>query len=185
MIVIVEGEKDVNSLRAIGVPATCNPDGAPKPGQKPKWREEFSKELAGADIVIIPDHDDQGYVHADAIASMSAGIASRVRMLKLAEHWRDCPKGGDVSDWLAKGHTREELDALIEHAPEYAKQELGSPTSANDGTALGYSWHLIWHGEEESTTVRKWLVYDLLPETGAALNHNGSSPGSAGEAAKV
>jgi hypothetical protein len=115
-IFIAEGEKDVDNLRALGVPATCNPDGAPKPGQHPKWTPEFSEALRGADLFIIPDHDEQGYAHADAIVQMSAGIANSIRVLKLAEHWPDCPKGGDISDWLAAGHTREELDALIMRA---------------------------------------------------------------------
>jgi hypothetical protein len=155
-IVIPEGEKDVDTLRAIGVPATCNPDGAPKPGQKPKWRPEFSEELRGADIVVIPDHDDQGYAHAEAIASMSAGVAKSVRVLKLAEHWPECPKGGDVSDWIAKGHTREELDALLEQAPQYVKP-LPSPGN-------GWQFH-----DEEPSPLTHWLVKNLLPETGAGL----------------
>jgi hypothetical protein len=49
---------------------------------------------------------------------MSVGITKRVRILALARHWPECPKGGDVSDWLAAGHTREELDRLIDGAPE-------------------------------------------------------------------
>jgi len=43
------------------------------------------------------------------------------------------------------------------------------PLPANDGAAFGYSWHLIWHGEVDPTSARKWLVQDLLPETGVAL----------------
>jgi Toprim domain len=113
-ILVVEGEKDVLSLERIGIVATCNPGGASEPGKTSKWKKEYSEALRDADIIIIPDHDPAGYAHADAIASMSAGIAKSVRVLKLADHWPDCPKGGDVSDWLAAGHTREELDELIE-----------------------------------------------------------------------
>jgi hypothetical protein len=58
-----------------------------------------------------------------------------------------------------------DLDELIE--ADYASQE--PPHSANDGAAFGYSWNLIWHGEVGSTSPRKWLVQDLLPETGVAL----------------
>src|SRR5262245_6399035 len=57
-IFVVEGEKDVDNLRALGVPATCNPDGAAEPGQKSKWRPEFSEVLRDADIIVIPDHDE-------------------------------------------------------------------------------------------------------------------------------
>jgi putative DNA primase/helicase len=115
-ILIVEGEKDVDNLRRIGVPATCNFDGAAKFGEAPKWRPEYSEALRGADVVVMPDHDEAGYAHADAIGSVLIGIAKSVRMLKLAEHWADCPRGGDISDWLKAGHTREALDALIEQA---------------------------------------------------------------------
>src|SRR5262249_16540703 len=119
VVVIVEGEKDVDNLWKIGMPATCNPGGASEPGKKPKWRREYSERLRGADIVIIPDHDEPGRAHADAIAQRSTGFVKRIRVLDLAKHWPECPKGGDVSDWLAAGHTREELDALIEQAPDW------------------------------------------------------------------
>jgi AAA domain len=116
-IVIVEGEKDVESLRKIGVPATCNPGGASKPDKATKWRPEYSELLRGADIVVVPDNDGPGHAHADAIVSMSTGIAKSIRRLDLAKHWPQCPPNGDISDWLAAGHTREQLDTLIEQAP--------------------------------------------------------------------
>jgi putative DNA primase/helicase len=116
LILIVEGEKDVDNLWRIGAPATCNFDGAAKFGETPKWRPEYSETLRNADIVVILDHDEAGYAHADAIASMLIGIAKNVRTLKLAEHWADCLRGGDISDWLKAEHTREALDALIERA---------------------------------------------------------------------
>jgi hypothetical protein len=132
-ILIVEGEKDVLNLQRIGLVATCNPGGASEPGKKPKWRKEYSETLRGGDVIIIPDHDPAGYAHADAIASISAGLAKSVRVLKLAEHWPDCPKGGDVSDWLAAGHTREQLDALIEHAKPWTCQETTSGKQKANG----------------------------------------------------
>jgi hypothetical protein len=90
----------------------------------------YSESLGGADIVVIPDHDAAGYAHADAAAKASLGTAKRVRMFTLAKHWPECPKGGDISDWLAAGHTREELYALIEHAPGHGsaeKNDYGQP----------------------------------------------------------
>src|SRR5262249_33162477 len=105
-IYVVEGEKDADSLWRIGVPATCNPDGASEPDKKPKWRSEYSEMLRAADLIVIPDNDPAGRAHADAIVSQSTGIAASVRMLDLAQHWPGCPKGGDISDWLAAGHTR-------------------------------------------------------------------------------
>ena len=136
-ILVVEGEKDADSLWRIGIPATCSPDGASDIGKAAKWRMAYSESLGGADIVVIPDHDAAGYAHADATAKASLGTAKRVRMLTLAKHWPDCPKGGDISDWLAAGHTGEELAKLIEAAPDYvppegAKKEA-SPASNGNG----------------------------------------------------
>ena len=125
-VLIVEGEKDVENLRRIGIPATCNPEGASEPGKKPKWRQDYSEALRDADIVIIPDHDSPGYAHANAIAELSNGIAKSVRVLKLADFCVDCPKGGDVSDWIAAGHTREQLDDLITQAKPW------TPTANNN-----------------------------------------------------
>ena len=119
-IAIVEGEKDADNLWRIGLPATCNFDGAADTGRKPKWKLEYSEALRGADLVVFNDNDPPGYAHADTIAHMSLGIAKQVRRLDLAPHWPDMPPGKDVSDWLALGHTREELDALIEQAPDYS-----------------------------------------------------------------
>ena len=70
---------------------------------------------------MLNDNDGAGYAHADATCNLSLGVAKRVRRLDLAKHWPEIPKGGDVSDWLAEGHAAEELAALIEQAPDYAK----------------------------------------------------------------
>jgi hypothetical protein len=119
IICAVEGEKDADSLRAVGIAATCNAHGASKPGKKPKWYAEHSEQLRGADLVVFNDNDQQGYEHAEATCKLSLGIAKRVRRLDLAKNWPEIPKGGDVSDWLATGRTADELRKLIETAPDY------------------------------------------------------------------
>jgi Virulence-associated protein E len=117
----VEGEKDVSRLWSLGIPATCNAHGAADPtkNKKSKWTSKHSEQLRGAAILVIPDHDDAGYWHAETTCKLSLGVAKRVRYLALAEHWPDCPDKGDVSDYLDAGHTPEELKTLFEKAPEY------------------------------------------------------------------
>jgi hypothetical protein len=66
-------------------------------------------------------------------------------------------EGGFIKDLMKKVET---ASAPIEQAPDY---------NQSDGAALGYSWHLTWHGETDPTDARKALVQDLLPETGVAL----------------
>jgi hypothetical protein len=142
-ILVVEGEKDVDRLWLIGIPATCNAHGAADPlkNQRPKWKPEHSEQLAGADIVVIPDHDNAGYSHADAACQLSHGVCKTVRRLVLRDHWPQCPKGGDISDWLDAGHTREELDELIKQAKIYTP---GTSKAYAPGTKPGKA-----HGGED------------------------------------
>ena len=58
-VFVVEGEKDVDALWNIGIPATCNPQGAGK------WRDEYSGHFKGATVHVIPDNDDPGRAHPD------------------------------------------------------------------------------------------------------------------------
>ena len=111
-IVVVEGEKDVDNLWALGVPATTSPGGAGK------WRGIHTEALAGKRIAVIADNDPPekqfaGQKHAQqiAVALHAAGIPVR-KML--------CPDGHkDVSDWIKAGATREQIVAAIKAAPEY------------------------------------------------------------------
>src|SRR5262249_13791853 len=76
-VFVVEGEKDVEALRANGITATCNPGGASK------WRDEYSAHFAGADVVVIPDNDEAGRKHAQHVAESLAKVTARVRLLEL------------------------------------------------------------------------------------------------------
>jgi hypothetical protein len=156
-IICVEGEKDADNLWKIGIPATCNPDGASEPGKAAKWRPEYSEMLRGADVVVIGDNDEAGRAHVEATARTCAGVAANIRILDLAKRWPDCPKGGDISDWLKAGHSREELDALIEQAPAFS-------TAASTDDFLAF-----WHGDVVPADSRPWTVYGTIPETGCGL----------------
>jgi putative DNA primase/helicase len=109
-VYIVEGEKDVERLRALGVVATCNPMGAGK------WQEAYSEPLAGAQVVILPDNDAPGRQHAQQVARSLYGTAARVTVLPLP----GLLEKGDVSDWLeVSGNTREVLEQLVRKAPTW------------------------------------------------------------------
>jgi hypothetical protein len=136
IIACAEGEKDCDGLWAIGIPAVCNAHGASEPGKRAKWTKAHSEQLAGADLVVFNDNDAAGYEHADVTCKLSIGVAKRVRRLDLKPHWPDIPKGGDISDWLALGHGREELDKLIAAAPDYQPQ-AGEQASQESSAAGG------------------------------------------------
>lgn len=108
-VVIVEGEKDVDRLVALGFITTCNPMGAGK------WREEFSESLRKRPVVIIPDNDKVGVDHAIFVAESLLKVQAAVKIVTLP----DLPPGGDVSDWLDAGGTIEDLRNLASAARVY------------------------------------------------------------------
>jgi putative DNA primase/helicase len=126
-IACVEGEKDVDRLWSLGIPATCNAHGASEPGKAAKWTAAHSEQLRGAAIVVLNDNDNPGRAHADATCALSLGVAKRVHRLVTAEFWLGAPEGGDISDWLDLGHDRAELENLIERAPDYAPAPESAP----------------------------------------------------------
>ena len=121
-IYIPEGEGKVNALREIGIAATCNPGGAGK------WLPEFNQYLRGADVVLLPDNDEPGWKHINDIGASLAGIAGRVRVLALP----NLAAKGDIRNWLDAGGTREQLDALVEQAPDWQPPPEAPPDTNRD-----------------------------------------------------
>ena len=112
-ILITEGEAKADLLWSWGIPATCCAGGAGK------WKAEHSEFLRGADVVLIPDADEPGWKHANEIGAALNDIAARIRVLVLT----GLPPKGDIIDWAIAGGTREQLDALIEQAPQWRPPE--------------------------------------------------------------
>jgi AAA domain len=146
-IYVVEGERDVETLRSHLLVATCNPGGAAKPTTgKPyqgKWLPAYSQYLRGRPVVILPDNDEAGEAHALDVARKLEGKASSIRILRLP----NLPPKGDVSDWLAAGHTAEDLERLAADAAEWRPQ--------SDHNAIG-----IWDAGEDDYNIppRGWLL---------------------------
>lgn len=108
-IYIVEGEKDVESLRKRGEVATTSPMGAGK------WRPEFADMLAGANVVIIPDGDATGRAHARTIRE---SLVAKECTVSIKE-----PMTGakDITDHFGLGG---DLTNLLETAPEVEEKRV-------------------------------------------------------------
>jgi hypothetical protein len=106
-VVVPEGEKDVDRLRANGLAATCNPMGAGK------WLPEHTEALRGRDILLLPDNDNAGREHSARIAAALAGVARSIVTINLP----GLPEKGDVSDWFNQGHTADDLIELYRVTP--------------------------------------------------------------------
>ncbi len=120
---IVEGEKDVEAVRGHGLVGTCNPGGAGK------WREEFVKYFADAKVAIAPDNDAAGNAHAEQIAASLLSVAAWVRIVSLP----NLPPKGDVSDWISRGGTVDDIHKLCEAATEWMPTNEG-PTGESADT---------------------------------------------------
>jgi hypothetical protein len=103
-VYVVEGEKDVDNLRSLGLVATTNLGGC-----RLGWRPEYSEYLRGRHVVILPDADGPGQRLSTAISQALADIARSVVILNLPGlHGPD-----DVSDWLARGKGND-VDRLLQ-----------------------------------------------------------------------
>ena len=119
-VFVVEGEKDADRLRREGVLATTNSGGAGK------WKPPLSESLRGRDIVILPDNDAPGRDHARQVAQGVHGLAASVRIVPLP----GLPEKGDVSDWLAAGHTLQELQQLVSQTNPWKSDSEKDSSSA-------------------------------------------------------
>ncbi len=124
-VYIVEGEKDVDTLRKRGCVATCNVGGASK------WQKEYNEHLRGRSVVILPDNDDAGRKHARMVAKSLVGVAASVKIVELPK----LPEHGDVSDWLTAGGTVEAIEAIAAAAPEAVKQSATNNPRPNRAAA--------------------------------------------------
>lgn len=163
-VFIVEGEKDADALWQLGIPATTNVMGAGK------WKELDAEGLKAAGCtraVILPDNDSVGRKHADTVARGLRAIGIGATIISL----EGIPPKGDVSDWLAAGHTRKELDAEVARAiwtdgdgspagketcdeSEHPLRWKQSDVGASEAFAYRYRDHVRYDHQKD-----QWLVW--------------------------
>lgn len=116
-VYIVEGEKDVETLKKLGYTATTA-------GGVSDWRKEFARYFTGASVVILPDNDKPGLDLKDRICRDLRNFAHAVRWTVTSQ-----AEKGDVTDYLVKeGHSKEELKSLISFA-----ENKGAPWLYTEG----------------------------------------------------
>jgi hypothetical protein len=96
---VVEGEKDVDTLTALGYVATTMPGGAGH------WLDIHTEALAGAVVDIVADNDSPGLEHAAKLLNVLTIAGCDVQA------WI-CPEKKDITDHLNSGETFETLVAF-------------------------------------------------------------------------
>ena len=113
-VYIPEGEKDAETLAALGLVATTSSEGASNPKSKKgsNWTAELNKWFAGVKrAFILEDNDEPGRNFAREKASALAGIIPDIRIVSFP----DVPETEDVTWWINEGkHTKDELIARCE-----------------------------------------------------------------------
>jgi len=115
-ILIVEGEKDVDNLYALGLTATTNSGGAKN------FQDELVHWFTNRTVIILPDNDEAGRSHAEKVAIKLQNYATSIRIINLP----DLPEKGDVSDWIQAGGTKETLINICKAAPFWEHKEASS-----------------------------------------------------------
>jgi len=111
IVFIVEGEKDVETLREHGFVGTCNPGGCGK------WKPDYADLLRGKTCIVIPDTDEPGRKHGDDIIRSLRYKAARIIRIDLSD---DGVK--DISEWFERGHSEVELCAILDRVWDEATE---------------------------------------------------------------
>jgi hypothetical protein len=166
-VAICAGEKDADSLAALGIPATTNPLG------ELKWRDAFTQQLVTAGVKrvrIFPDNDDTGRRHADAVARSchDAGIVD-VKVAALP----GLSEKGDVSDYLQK-HSKADLLEIVAASASFDPTTIaaiasGQPESSDDSRAASVG--TIEAVSRPGKASQASTLADLVHEDGIELFH--------------
>jgi len=173
-IYLPEGEKDANQVMDLGVTATTNAGGAGK------WAPQYTATLRGAHVVLLQDNDASGRRHTAVVTQALYGVAASLKLVELP----GLPPKGDVSDWLAAGGTRAQLEALVAQTPRWTpalavgdgqRRRVGSqgeadPSPRPDEPPLPYSDYtnalalVRHHGQDLRYCYpwKSWLVWTAL-----------------------
>jgi DNA primase len=104
---LVEGEKDVETLRSFGFVATTMAGGA-----KVDWRTSFTETLRGKTVILIPDNDEPGWALMRRVGQALLGNVQQ--LICFDDHHRAGAK--DITEWFELGHSETQLVSLLEAA---------------------------------------------------------------------
>jgi len=122
----LEGEKDVETFRALGFVATTHPMGAK--AFHPDYARQLVQAMAPGGLVrVFRDEDPPGIAVQGQILRACHAAGLRVKCVVLPA-LPPIP-GADVTDWLQMGHTLDELRALLEATPEWTPATQPAPAA--------------------------------------------------------
>lgn len=114
-ILLTEGEMDALLACQFGYSAITSTGGAST------WRKQWNPLFKDKKVLICYDVDKAGIQGAERVAKELHGIAKEIRIIRLPIL---DPPNGDITDFFVSlGHTKEDLDAVIEKSRPYHPEE--------------------------------------------------------------
>jgi hypothetical protein len=157
VVAVCEGEKDCENVMQAGLytgnadvrfAATCNFDGAWKPGDRPKWLPEYDAFFAGKLVFVFRDNDEAGDAWSAHVAASVARYARQVRIVALD----GLAEKGDVSDWL-QTHSGDDLRKAMHASPKWEPAPITRTSFFRDAVDFA----------AEAPTLVDWLVEGAIP----------------------
>ncbi|HLZ72977.1 MAG TPA: hypothetical protein VKV26_24000 [Dehalococcoidia bacterium] len=121
-----EGEKCADAARGAGFVAVSLGGGAEQ--------RDFGmalEPLCGRRVYLFPDNDAPGRGLMQHVGAALTGIAAEVRVVELP----DVKEKGDIADYLADGHTAEDVRAAMAAAPTWTDWVASFASDREPGTA--------------------------------------------------
>ena len=159
-LIIVEGEKDVETLRGFDMLSTTNHGGAKK------WKQAHTAALVAAGVktvVVIPDADEPGREHGDKVAALCKAAGLVVKVVALPEPDKDVSaylgRAGDTAGLLKLAAAAQEwiAPAISEALPTETSE--AAPPISEHVVALGFT-DKYRHTMRFCPEVGRWFEWD-------------------------
>ncbi|WP_327319285.1 toprim domain-containing protein [Streptomyces sp. NBC_01235] len=142
-VTLVEGEKDVETLVAVGVTATTMPGGVGM-----GWTDEYTESLKGAaEVIVVADRDAKGREHAEKVADSLERHGLAYRIL-------ESDRAKDITDHFAAGGTLNDL------VPVNAPSNCANDQAEIPPTQIQMEF---WNSRESLASIRRLAHSRLLP----------------------
>lgn len=152
-IILAEGEKATDALKAHGFVATTLAGGAAQ-----KQFGSALAPLANHPVYLWPDNDDEG-------RALMHNVAANLVELGAAVHWLEpagaaVHKGNDAYDYFARAGTADNIEVMVKFAPLWERPEKAAaePTKAPEGNA---HYSVVCMADVVAEPVH-WLWQDFL-----------------------
>lgn len=99
IVFLCEGEKDAETIEAMGLTGTTNVGGAKK------WEPSYTPYFRNKELVILPDNDEAGQAHLELVSKALERVAKSMRIVKMPEGIKD------ISEFVATFQYPEEAKA--------------------------------------------------------------------------